>query len=188
MKKNKDIENTEKSTEKDSENKVNKSIEENSQNQNDGLFWEVDDFIKHPKSKRWYIIASIICLSLVAWAILDKNYLFALILIITSALIVFNDAEAPQKIKVELKYDGLFLGSTFYKFESISKFYILYKPKEKLKKLYFEFKNPLKHRLTISIDDENPIIIRNYLLQFLNEDLEKEDEPFSDAISKIFKI
>ncbi|PKM91771.1 hypothetical protein CVU82_01010 [Candidatus Falkowbacteria bacterium HGW-Falkowbacteria-1] len=152
------------------------------------LNWEINEFVKHQRSKRWYIIASIITLGLIIWAITDKNYLFALIMILFSALIVFYDSENPKRIKIELKYNGLFVGQKFYKFESISKFYIIYKPEENVKKIFFEFKNPINHRLTVPLENENPIMVRNHLLQYLEEDLEKENEPLSEGLSKILKL
>lgn len=150
--------------------------------------WEIDEFVKHQRSKRWYIIASVVTLILIIWAIFDKNYLFALIIILFSALIVFYDGESPKKIKIELKYNGISVGKKFYKFESISKFYIIYKPEENIKRIYFEFRNPINNRLALPLENKNPIVIRNYLLQYIKEDLDKENEPLSEGLSKILKL
>ncbi|MFA5644614.1 MAG: hypothetical protein WC928_03780 [Patescibacteria group bacterium] len=152
------------------------------------ITWEIEPLTKHQKDKRWYIIASIIALALIIYALIDKNYFFALIIIIASGLIVFYDNEPIRKINFTIKYDGVEMGKNFFSFESMSNFYIIYRPKEEVKKLYFEFKNPLKHRLSIQLYDQDPIIIRNYLLQYLNEDLEKENEPLSEGLAKMFRL
>lgn len=150
--------------------------------------WEIEEYKKYPRDKRWYIIASVVAVGLIVYALIDKNYFFALIVLIASSLIVFFDNEPPKKIDFTIKYDGVEIGKNFYEFNSMLNFYIIYKPKEGVKKLYFEFKNPLKHRLSIDLLDENPVIIRDYLLQYINEDLEKENEPLSEGLSKIFRL
>jgi hypothetical protein len=155
---------------------------------NENIIWEIDNITKHQRSKRWYIAASIVALALIAYSIITSNYLFALIIILSGALIIFYDNEEVKKIKVELKSDGVLVGEKLYDFDSISNFYIIYKPEEDVKKLFIEFKNPLNHRLILPLEDENPIKIRAFLLQYLDEDLERKDEPLSDFFSNVFKI
>lgn len=150
--------------------------------------WEIDEFVKHQRSKRWYLIASIVALALITWAIFDKNYFFALIIIISSALIVFYDGENPKKIIVEFNYKGISVGKNFFEFRSMDFFYIIYRPEDKYKKLFVEFKNPVKPRLIIPLEDQNPVTLRKFLLKYIDEDLEKNDEPFSEGVSNIFKI
>jgi hypothetical protein len=150
--------------------------------------WEIDESIKHPKSKRWYIIASIVTSLLIIYAIWESNYFFALILLLSFGLVVFYDNEPPRKVLFKIQYDGVEVGKRFYEFETISNFFIIYKPKEGVKRLYFQFKNPIKGRLSIPLNDEDPVEIRNYLLLYLDEDLDKENEPLSEGISKILKL
>ena len=152
------------------------------------LTWEIEEYTKHPRDKKWYIIASIIAVGLIVYALIDKNYFFALVIIIAAGLIVFFDNEPPKKLNFTIKYDGVEVGKNFYEFTSMVNFYIIYKPKEGVKKLFFEFKNPLKHRLSINLYDQNPIIIRDYLLQYLTEDLDKENEPLTEGLAKIFRL
>ena len=171
-----------------SKNKKNKKEAKKQEEKVLNPSWQIDEFVKHQRSKKWYIIAAIVAVALIIWAVLDKNYFFALIIIISSALIVFYDGETPRKIRVELQYNGLFVGETFYEFQSINNFYIIYRPENNVKKLFMEFKNPLKNRLVIPLEEQNPVIIRKFLLKYLKEDLAKENEPLSEGLSKLFKI
>ncbi len=152
------------------------------------ISWEIDEFTKHPRSKKWYITASIIALGLIVYALVDKNYFFALIVIIASGLIVFFDNEPPKRVLFTISYDGVKINQKFYEFEDFRNFYIIFRPKEDVRKLFFEFKNPLKHRLVIPLEKQDPIDVRNYLLQYLDEDLEKENEPLSEGLAKIFRL
>ena len=56
------------------------------------------------------------------------------------------------------------------------------------KNLYFEFNNVLKARISIPLEDMNPVKTRKHLLRFLSEDLERTDIPLSESLSKIFKL
>ena len=150
--------------------------------------WEIDSHIKHQKTKTWYIIASVITLALIVYAIIDRNYFFALIIIIAGALIIFFDNEPVQKIDFAIKYDGVLVDKKFFPFESVSNFYIIYRPQEDIKKVFFEFKNPLQHRLSIELYQQNPLELREYLLKYLKEDIEKNHEPLSEGLAKMFKL
>jgi hypothetical protein len=152
------------------------------------ISWKISEYTKYPRDKKWYIIASIIAIGLIIYAIIDKNYFFALIIILSSGLIIFFNNEPPKKITVTLKYDGIELGSRFYEFYSIQNFYIIYRPKENIRRLYFEFKSAIRQRLSIDLDKQDPVKVRNYLRQYIDEDLDKEHEPLSEGLAKIFRL
>ncbi|MFA5021379.1 MAG: hypothetical protein WC517_04995, partial [Patescibacteria group bacterium] len=57
-----------------------------------------------------------------------------------------------------------------------------------IKNLYVEFKNPLKGRLVIPLDGQDAVAIRDYLLRFLAEDLEREAEPISEQLRRFLKL
>ena len=51
-----------------------------------------------------------------------------------------------------------------------------------------EFKTVLKHRLTIPLGNKDPLFVRNNLLKYLSEDLERTDEPMSESLARLFKL
>jgi len=83
--------------------------------------------------------------------------------------------------------DGIFIGSKFIEYEDLRSFYIIYYPPE-IKNLYFETKSVIKQRIVVPLEDQNPVYIREILLNYLDEDLEKEEIPSSESISNIFKL
>jgi hypothetical protein len=87
-----------------------------------------------------------------------------------------------------LEEEGIVIGSKFYDYDEIKNFSIVYKPKENIKNLYLTFNNNLKNRITIPLIDENPLIIRRYLLQYLDEDLDRNHEPVSESIARMLKL
>ena len=73
------------------------------------------------------------------------------------------------------------------KFANIDSFFIIYQDVG-LKNLYFDFKNPLRGRLVIDLDGLDAVKIREYLLQFLKEDLGREAEPLSEQLRRFLRI
>src|ERR1035437_6381148 len=87
------------------------------------LQWKVKEYQKHEHDRGWYIIAGIVALGLLIYAIWTHNYFFALIIIISAFLIVFNDQEEPKELDVILKNNGVQIGKKFYEYNTFSEFY-----------------------------------------------------------------
>jgi len=150
--------------------------------------WSVSEYEKHERTKGWYMAAIIVTLLLLFFAFFTYNFLFAVIIIIISLVIILHDGQNPQKVKFIITDEGLIIGRKFYDYDEIKNFSIVYKPRLDAKRLYFEFKNSLKHRLSISLENMNPLPIRETLLEYLEEDLERTDIPLSEALAKFFKL
>jgi len=150
--------------------------------------WETPEYEKHERTKLWYIIAIVTALLLLLFAFLTANFLFAVIIIIVSLVIILHDSREPDMIKVSLTDEGVIVGRKFYDYDELKNFSIVYKPRQDVKNLYFEFKSAIKPRLSIPLGDMNPLSIRKNLLKYLEEDLERTDQPLSESLAKIFKL
>jgi len=150
--------------------------------------WIIPEYDKHERSRFWYIGASIASGLALIYAFWTSNFLFAVIIIIAATIIILNDNREPEKIKFALTSEGLVINNKFIDFDDLKNFSIIYKPSYGVKKLYFEFKNVLRPRLSIYLDNMNPLPIREILLNYLPEDLERENEPLSEQLGRLFKI
>ena len=150
--------------------------------------WDVLEFDTHERSKTWYIIATVIAFLMMIFAYFTANFLFAIIIIITALIIILRDGQESNSVKVKITDQGIILGRKFYEYDEIKNFSIIHKPQYGIKNLYLNFNNILSHRITISLDKVKPLQIREILLQYLPEDLERIDPPISESISKFFKI
>jgi len=152
------------------------------------ISWQVPEYEKHERNKSWYIFAGIIGLLFLVYAIYTKNFLFAVIIIVVALIIILHDSREPDLIKTSITDEGIIVGRKFYDYDEIKNFSIVYKPKKKVKNLYFEFKNVIRQRLSIPLDDINPLSIRETLLKYLPEDLDRTDQPLSEGLAKMFKL
>lgn len=150
--------------------------------------WSIPEYDKHEREKNWYIISAAVGLLLLIYSFFSGNFLFAAIIIIGALVIIIHDGQEPMKINFIITDEGLLVGRKFYDYDIIKDFSIVYKPRENVKNLYFEFKNLLKPRLSIPLKSMNPLPIRENLLKYLPEDLERTDQPVSEALAKMFKL
>ena len=150
--------------------------------------WEFQEYEQYARGFKWYLWMSIIATLLSLFAVLSGNYLFALIVVLFVIILLLQNMQKPLGVFFAITDLGIILGDKFFSFKELDKFWILYNP-PLLKSLYFAPKTLIRHRLSIPLsDDFDPNEIREYLAQFLMEDLEEEEEPLSEKLSKLLKI
>lgn len=152
------------------------------------ISWTIPEYDKHEREKGWYIVAAIVGLIFIIYSFFSGNFLFAAIVIIGALVIMIHDGQEPMKIDFSITDEGLIVGKKFYDYDVIKDFSIVYKPHDNVKNLYFEFKNAVRPRLSIPLKSMNPLPIRENLLKYLLEDLERTDQPLSEALAKMFKL
>lgn len=170
-------------------------------NQIQYLSWQVPEYEQKERTRNWYILASVfllICLffsffEINHWKVVflgtNSNFIFALILIISSIIMIINDGREPNMVDFKIGPEGINIGKRFYDYDDIRHFSIIYKPNDDIKNLYFEFKNSFTtHRLSIHLNEQDPITVRNYLVRYLDEDLERVGQPISEQLTKLLKL
>jgi hypothetical protein len=148
---------------------------------------------------------------MIAYALMTSNFIFAVIIIFGAILTILTDGKKQASMNVEISDEGVKVGKEFYQYEQLDNFFIIYKPKDDIKNLYFEFKrfvkpevsetaknsryewllwlmNFARTRLSIPLEDMNPLIIRKNLLRYLKEDLERTNIPLSEKLSELLKF
>ena len=93
----------------------------------------------------------------------------------------------PAQLMVSIFEDGIQAGENFYAYRDLKSFWIIYEPPE-VKTLYFDFKSAWRPRLPVPLAEENPVEVRRFLLKYLEEDLSRESEPTSDALSRLLRL
>lgn len=174
-------------------------MEENNKIQH--LNWQVPEYEQPERSRTWYLLALVFLLislffsffEISNWKIIflgaNSNFIFALILIISSIIMIINDGREPNLVDFKIGPEGINIGKRFYDYDDIRCFSLIYKPNINLKKLYFEFKNSFTtHRLSVDLNDQDPITVRNYLIRYLDEDLERLGAPISEQLTKLLKL
>lgn len=149
--------------------------------------WEFPEFEKHARGKWWYISLIVITIALLTYSYFANNPLFALIILFFLVIYFATDKKNPDNVEFVLTEDGVLIHGKFIEYESFRNFYILYYPPH-IKSLYLQPKNELKQLINIPLQNQNPVAIRKILLKYMEEDLEKEEIPNSEGISRLLKL
>jgi len=165
------------------------------------LSWQIPEYEQQERHRKWYVIAAIfllICLffcffEITNWKIVflgvNSNFIFALILILSSIITIINDGREPLMVDFKIGPEGINVGKRFYDYDDLKHFSIIYKPNFDIKHLYLEFNNSfINPRLSINLYEQDPITVRNYLLRYLDEDLERLGPPISEQLTKLLKL
>jgi hypothetical protein len=149
--------------------------------------WDFPEFVRRPRTRAWYIAFSVVLGLMLLYALFTQNYLFAIILGLGSFIIIFQYFQDSRDLPVVIGEDGMIVDKNFYTYKAIKNFAIIYEPPE-VKYLYLEFNSSTSGTLSIPLNDVNPIKVREALLNYVDEDLEKDDEHFHDIFERMLRL
>lgn len=165
------------------------NIEQNARQEDFGKIffkWTIPEYSDHERSYLWYVVASVLAVILIIYCIITANYFFTLIIILITFIIFLKKYNPPQNISFEITENGLLIGNQFFDYKDLKGFYIIYDPP--VKKIYFKLNKLSPDDISVPLLDNNPLPIRTKLLEYLDEDLEKERQTFSDIFETLFKL
>lgn len=152
------------------------------------MTWHIKEFEQHTRDSGWYALAGLIAFVFLIFAFWTNNFLFAVIIILALFIIILHHENDPIDVEFFITTEGVVVGKKFTAYSELKNFAIVYQPREGIKRLYFEPKNFLKYRVSIPLQSQDPLKIRENLLNYLPEDLDREGEPFSENISRLLKL
>ena len=149
--------------------------------------WKFSEFEKHSRSRLWFVVFAVIAVVLFTYSLITFNYLFALIIILGICIIYLQAKTEPRNVLFNITTKGIKIGGEEHRYKDIKNFWILYDPPA-VKKLYFAFKGGFGGPFMVPLKNQNPLKIRDLLLDFIAEDLEKEEEPVGEAFGRWAKL
>ena len=148
--------------------------------------WTFPEFVQHERGRTWYIAALIIMALFLLFAFWERNFLFALIIVLFAIIFMLQDRRKPHQMYFGIFEGGIVIHKKFHPYQNLKNFWIIYQPPD-VKSLYFNF-NTLRPDLIISLEESNPLPIRETLLRFMQEDIEREKENPSNEITRLLKL
>ena len=149
--------------------------------------WEIDEYAHHERSRMWYILAGTIGVGLIIYAVLTSNFLFAIIILMTAVIMLLSMFSKPEKIPVIITTTGVVVGDTYYDYQSIRDFSIVYDPPD-VKLLYLDFYALTHPMLSVPLEDVDPNIVRESLLPFCLENFKRNQENLTDVMRRLYKL
>ena len=154
----------------------------------DLMSWQIPEIPSYQRGPWWFLLTGLIALGFVIYGFYSSNYLFIFIIILIVVIAVINHFRTSELVDVVITTEGIQVDTAFYDYDMIKNFSVIYKPRDQVKALYLEFNNVIRPRLTIPLNEANPVRVRSQLLKFLMENLDRTDEPNTDYLSKKLKI
>ncbi|EKD78478.1 MAG: hypothetical protein ACD_41C00344G0009 [uncultured bacterium] len=148
--------------------------------------WTVPEFIKYKRTLGWFIIAGGLAVILLVHALATRNFLFAIIILIITAIVYLHERRQPDDIEFMILEGGVVLGDKYYPYKELTGFWLIYEPPVKL--LYLGVNQTLRKELPIHLENQNPLVIRKLLLNYVDEDLEREDESTEEALARLMRL
>ncbi len=149
--------------------------------------WAVPEYIKYEHFFGWYVMTFLIGGFFLIQALWTRNFLFVIIILLVGIILYFHERNTPNLVEFIITEEGVILGEKFYPYENFESFWIVYNAPD-IKTLYFTLKQMLRSELPIHLENQNPVAIRNILLNYLPEDIEKEEEAVEEQLSRFLKI
>jgi hypothetical protein len=97
--------------------------------------------------------------------------LLTFVLLIVVALIFSH--QKPQEIQYQLTSTGIVIGQLAYPYRNIKKFWMIYTPENKT--VNFETVAYLNNHISMELGRQDPVAIKQFLKNYLQEDLDKEE-------------
>ena len=150
------------------------------------ISWTAPEFIHQPKGSLWFILVGVADLVLIIYFLFQRDYLTALLFLLLG-LVTFYFARLPAKnLHIQIGPKGLKLNQIQIPYQKLKKFWIVYEPPI-IKTLNFETTAYFNRFLTLQLEDKNPLPIRELLLKYIPEDLER-GEQIDDKIARTLKF
>ena len=162
--------------------------EENSDYGQELMAWQIPSRETYTRGLWWYIITGVVLVTMVVYGIWTANYLFVILIALFIFINLVNYFRPAPQIDFIITSQGFIIDDKFYDYDVAKNFCVIYKPRENLRALYLEFNGILKPRLTIPLLNNNPLEVRQHLLNYISENLDRTDEPNTDYLAKRLKF
>jgi hypothetical protein len=148
--------------------------------------WEGTEHEHLEKTTDWYWGLGIIIVTGVIIAVISKNYLLAVLLVLGGAMLAMFANDKPEPVVVEISERGIRLNKDLYIYETIQSFWMFKDHNDKNQIMIVTGRKVLPQRI-ISLPDTIPATdIRNFLLEKIEE---KETKPtLIDTLAQSFGL
>lgn len=145
--------------------------------------WQTQEFKKYNFESSKLLLLIVVGAALLIYAFVAANYLFMVFIIMAAVVIYIFDKKEPATIDISITKRGIIIGEKMLTYEEdLKTFWVLYNPPE-VKTLNFDRQQLLFPVISLQLEDENPLKIREVLLRYLPEDMKRE-EHFSEKAAR----
>jgi len=153
--------------------------------------WQAPEFEYQPKDISWYWLTLMAAIILLALAIWQGNFLFAVFILISWLVIVYSVRRLPSIWNFKINEKGISISlakevnNKFYPHNEIEGFDI-HSVSEKYKELVVKIKSRFSPYIKINFPADNEENIKNFLLKYIPK--EEYSESLVDSFSRLIRF
>lgn len=151
------------------------------------ITWRAPEFRELDRGSNWFMTAGIIAVMLVAWAIWQNAYPFAIVVILISGIYFLTHKDRPKEIDIALTSNGILADNKFYSFPEVENFWVIFKPEIDIKTLTITLKTGVIREVTFQLGSQDPAEIRSFLSAHVYE-LQDRTENFVEKVIRVLKL
>ena len=143
------------------------------------ISWRALEYKRKDKTADWYWAVGLIALAIVITSLMLHNFLFAILIIISTGILMSFSIIAPKTINISINQKGVTVGREMYPFATLESFWVESQDEENLK-ILFRSKKLIMPLIAIPLEELHHLDVREFLLQYLPE--AEMHEPLSQKI------
>ena len=152
----------------------------------ESVTWKAQSHQVQTRTSVWYAGFGFVSLGLILFAIFTHSVITLITFVLMIAVMLILSAQAPRSLTYKLTKTGIAAGSTVYPYKIIKTFWIVYNPPE-VKTLNFETSAYLNNKISLELNEQDPVMVKRFLSQYLVENLDR-DESITETLARRLKI
>ena len=147
------------------------------------LEWEADEYEFFAKDGRWFRNVTLAVGALVLLALLLKNILFAIVLVVGGFALLIHGAKMPERLKYALTAKGARIGAQLFPYDRLHSFWV--SDESRRRQVIIQIHRVILPHLVLPLPEElSDDQVREFLLQHLPE--ERHEESLADMLGDYF--
>lgn len=143
------------------------------------ISWKALEYKRKNKTADWYWAVILISLAIVIISFMAHNAFFAILVIISTAILMSFSLSAPKIVQININQKGITVEKERYPFATLDSFWIESVDEEN-QKILFRSKKILMPLIILPLEEHHHLDVREFLLQYLPE--VEMHEPLSHKI------
>jgi len=143
------------------------------------ISWKALEYKRKEKTTDWYWAVILISLAIVVISFIIHNVLFAILVIISTIILMSFSIIAPKMVEISINQKGITVGKEIYPFATLESFWVENTDKDN-QKILLKSKKLIMPLIAIPLEEYHHLDVREFLLQYLPE--AEMHEPLSQKI------
>jgi hypothetical protein len=149
------------------------------------VHWKAPEYETYERDKKWYTWITLALIAIISYAVFTNSPIMAITFILIGVTGYIHIHREPEIFDFMITYDGIVAGRQIYDYDNIRSFWIFYEPEGK-KVISLHTQSHLAPFIHIPIENEDPVDIREVLLEFMPE--EKHNQGLIELFERILRF